>query len=286
MPDDGGNPAVQRRRLRAALRQARQEAELTQEQVATALDWSQSKIVRIENGSVRISTTDLMAMLAQYKITNPVRAAELVTMARVARQRPWWRSYKDFASQRYLEFVEFEQAAVRTMHVQPLFVPGILQTREYARAIIWKLGRDITEERAKGLLEFRIRRQELLDASKPPELSFVLDESAVRRWVGSSEVMMGQLGHLIELAERTNITIQVFPFSAGLAYGMQTPFVIHQFQDDPDVLYLEGPRGDTLVDDDEDEIARYRGAFKELQELALSGPESVKFLRELLGAYR
>src|SRR5262252_1823693 len=130
MADDAGNPAVQARRLRTVLKQARLDAELTQEQAATALEWSLSKVVRIESGVVRVSTTDLRAMLDQYKITDPRRVADLLSMARAARQPRWWSKYREFASQRYLEFVEFEQAAAETLHFQPLFIPGTLQTRE------------------------------------------------------------------------------------------------------------------------------------------------------------
>jgi transcriptional regulator with XRE-family HTH domain len=283
---DGGNPAVQSRRLRGALRDLRAAAGLTQEQVATDLDWSLSKVVRIESGAVKISVTDLMALLREYELSEADRIAELVAMAKEARMRPWWSAYGDSASKRYLEFVEFEQAAEATLHYQPLFVPGTLQTRDYATAIIGRLARDVTEAKAKGLLDFRMRRQQLLDSAEPPCLSFVLDESVLLRRVGTSEVMAGQLDRLIELAAQPNLTIQVYPFSAGLTYGMQTPFVIHQFPDDPDVLYMEGPRGDTLVDDDEAEISRYRRAFDELQRMSLSTSDSVEFIKNLADQLR
>lgn len=281
---DGGNPAVQGRRLRTALRQARLDAGLTQDQVASELDWSLSKIVRIENGAVRVSITDLRAMLAKYGITDPRREAELVSMARAARQRPWWSAYREFTSPRFLEFVELEQASAAVLHYQPQLVPGVLQTREYATAVIWRLTRDITEERAKGLLEFRMQRQELLDVPAPPTLSFVLDESVVHRQVGGPEVMRDQIRHLIELAGRTYISIQVLPFAAGLVAGMQAPFVVVRFPDpaDPTVLFLEGPWSDTIVANDEGEVKRYGGIFEELQKTSLSASDSVKFLHGLL----
>ncbi|MGH3301763.1 MAG: helix-turn-helix domain-containing protein [Streptosporangiaceae bacterium] len=283
MSDEAGNPAVHRRRLRAALRQARQAASLTQEQVAEALDWSLSKVVRIESGSVRISTTDLRALLYQYKVTDARRVGELVAMAKASRQHPWWAAYREFASQRYLEFVEFEHAARATLHFQPLFVPGTLQTRDYASAIILRLARDVTDARANGLLEFRMRRQKLLEESEPPMLSFVLDESVLHRHVGTDEIMRGQFDRLIELSARPNISIRMFPFASGLTYGMQQSFVIHQFPDpeDLDVLYLEGPRGDTIVASDEDEVGRYLAAFEELRRMSLSEPESATFIKKL-----
>jgi transcriptional regulator with XRE-family HTH domain len=277
---EGENPAVQGRRLRAALRQARQKADLTLEQVAAALDVSPSKIVRIESGAVRVSTIDLKALLDLYEITDQDRVAEFVSMAKAARQPPWWRKYREFTSPRYFEYVELEQAAAAAVNFQPQLVPGLLQTRNYASAIIHQPGPDITEERANGLLEFRMERQKLLDVPEPPMLSFVLDESAVHRQIGSAETMEEQIRHLIELAGRPNITIHILRFTAGLVPGMQAPFVVLQFPDraDPDALFLESPRGDTLVATDQDEVSRYRDAFAELEQASLSGPDSVKFL--------
>jgi transcriptional regulator with XRE-family HTH domain len=288
MSEDSGNPAVQGRRLRVALRQARHEAGLTQDQAAAALDWSLSKIVRIESGATKVGITDLWALLGQYKINDAAQINHLVAMAREAKQRPWWLPYQEFASKRYVEFVEFEHAAEATLHFQPLWVPGILQTREYATAIIWKLARDLTPEKADGLLKLRMRRQQLLEEPDPPPQSFVVDESVLHRRVGSEDIMAAQLDRLIDLAARPTITIQVLPFTAGPAYGMQTPFVIHKLADeaDLDVLYLEGPRGDTIVADDRDraEIKRYERAFEELRQMSLSAADTVTFIKELRSA--
>ena len=287
---DGGNPAVQGRRLRAALRQARQAAGLTLERVAAELDVSPSKIVRIESGAVKVSTTDLRAMLDLYEITDPREVTEFVSMARAARQRPWWqKEYGDVASHRYLEYVELEQAAAVTLNFEPLVVPGLLQTGEYARAVIRRFGRDASDDQVNALVKFRLDRQgRLLDTPEPPKLSFVLDESVVYRKVGSGNVMEEQVRHLIELSGRPNITIQILPFDAGVGPNTQAPFVVVQFPAtaDPDVLYIELPTGGTLIANDHDEVARYRGAFEELRRMSLSGPDSLKFLQGLLGGSR
>jgi transcriptional regulator with XRE-family HTH domain len=286
MSDDSPSPAVQGRLLRAALRQARNDVGLTHEQVAAALDVSLSKVVRIESGFVKVSTTDLKALLDLYKITDQSRIDELVAMAKVARQPSWWRAYRGIASNHYLEFVEFEQAAMATLNYEPLWVPGLLQTREYAAEIIRRLGPE-SEAAQQGLFGFRMKRQELLDATDLPSLSFVLDESVLHRRVGSEDVMVAQLGWLTELAGRPSLTIQVRPFSNGLVRCMAAPFVIHQLTDaaDLDVLYLEGPVGDTVVADDKDEISRFRGAFEELKRTSLSPSESVKFFKELADSF-
>jgi transcriptional regulator with XRE-family HTH domain len=286
MSDDSPSPAVEGRVLRAALRQARNSVGLTREQVAAELDVSLSKVVRIESGAVKVSTTDLKALLELYKITDQGRIDELVAMAKVARQQPsWWRAYRDIASKNYLEFVEFEQAATATLNYEPLWVPGLLQTRDYAAEIIRQLGPE-SDEAQQGLFDFRMKRQELLDATDLPSLSFVLDESVLHRRVGSEDVMVAQLGRLTELAG-SSVTIQVRPFSNGLVRHMAAPFVIHQLTDaaDLDVLYLEGPVGDTVVADDKDEISRFRSAFEELKRTSLSPSESVKFFKELADSF-
>jgi transcriptional regulator with XRE-family HTH domain len=282
MSDDSPSPAVQGRLLRARLRQAREDVGLSQEQVSSALDVSLSKVVRIESGVVKVSTNDLKALLDLYKITDEDDIAELVAMAKVARQPSWWSSYRGIASKNYLEFVEFEQAATATLNYQPLWIPGLLQTREYAAEIIRQLGPESDEDRQR-LFDFRMKRQELLDATYMPSLSFVLDESVLRRQVGSKEVMVAQLVWLTELAGRSPITIQVRPFSKGLIRRMQAPFVIHQLAEtaDFDLLYLEGPVGDTTVANNKEEIGQYRSAFDELRRTSLSPAESVTFVKEV-----
>lgn len=224
-------------------------------------------------------------MLDLYDITDPRRVSEFISMAKAARQRPWWSRYRGVASQRYLEYVELEQAAVATMNFQPQLIPGLLQTRDYAGAVIRRLGRDVTEEKANTLLEFRMERQKkLLAAPEPPKLLFVLDESTLYRQVGSAEAMEEQISHLVEMAGRPNIAIHILRLAAGPVPGTQAPSVIVQLPDpaDPDALFLESPRGDTLVVSDQGEVRRYRRAFEELQQTSLSGPESVKFLNGLM----
>lgn len=284
MTDDRAKPAVAARRLRTALKQARKEADLTQDKAAESLEWSLSKIVRIESGAVGITTTDLRALLSLYRVIDQSRVADLVEAAREARQQPWWKKeYGDIASDQYLQFVEFEQTAERISSYEPLFVPGILQTRDYADAITVDLARDPQAEHLSRFVDFRLERQKLLRAKQPPSMSFVLDESALRRQVGDAETMCHQLTHLTDLAELAHLSIRVLPFTGGLTYGMQTPFVLMRFPDplDPPVLYFEAPRGSTAVFDDEAETGRYDQSFKQLQQRSLSERETVQFLKNL-----
>jgi transcriptional regulator with XRE-family HTH domain len=283
---DGSNAAVEGRRLRTALRQARQKAGLTRDEVAAVLGVSPSKIVRVENGAVRVSISDVLAMLNMYQITDENRVDEFVSMARAAaKQPPWWANYREFVGKRYLEYVELEQAAAATMNFQPELVPGLLQTRSYASAIIRRLDPDVTEEKANRRLELRMaRKKELLDGPEPPRLSFVLAEPVVHWQVGSGEAWEEQIRHLIELAQRPTISIHVFRFLSGIMRGMQAPFVIVSFPDpeDPDALFLEGLTGDTLVVSNQSEVSRYRSIYEELEQTSLSDTDSVKFLEALL----
>lgn len=274
---DSGSPLVQRRRLRAELRRARQASELTQEQVATQMDWSLSKIIRIEAASSGISANDLKALLHLYAITDPEQVNLLLTLARAARERSWWSAYRDVAPSALLQLIEYESAASAVRQFETTFIPGILQTEDYARAVI----QDYYDERPgsdklRALVELRIRREDLFDTDNRPSFQFMLDEAVIRRLVGGSSVMRHQLRRLIEVANKPNVTVEVIPFSAGLHPGMNGPFEIIEFADpsDSDIVFLESPRGD-IVSDDPEETLRYREAFEGLVKAALGPRDSL-----------
>jgi len=276
------SPVVQRRRLRAELRRARLEASLTQEQVASAMDWSLSKLIRIENGTVNISTNDLKAILAHYEITDEKRTAEFLALSRGARERSWWSGYRDVASPRLLQLIEYEAASIITRNFQPLLVPGLLQTEEYARNVYQRLNPQESEERIESLVEVRMRRQELLSRSDAPLLFFIIDQAVVQREVGGKVAMRRQLSQMVELAAMPNVTIEVVPFGAGAHPGLLGPFQIYEFPDtaDDDALWLEGPTGDLLSRDNPEEILSFREKFEQLRQISLGPEASVNFLGE------
>src|SRR5215469_233686 len=183
---EGGSPLVQRRRLRAELRKARQATEppLTQEQVAHEMDWSLSKIIRIESGSSGISANDLKALLQLYGVKDSGQVDSLLALARVARERSWWSAYRDVAPQTLLQLIEYESAAQVIKQFETLFVPGILQTEDYARAVLDNYYEEgLGADQLRALVELRIRREELFDVENHPSFHFVLDEAVVRRLV-------------------------------------------------------------------------------------------------------
>jgi transcriptional regulator with XRE-family HTH domain len=273
---------VQRRRLRAELRRIRMDAGLTQDQVAQAMDWSLSKLIRIENGSVNISTNDLKALLDYYEITDGDRVAELIALGRLARERSWWTAYRELASRSSLQLIEYEAAALVSRNFQLSVVPGLLQTGEYARAVLTHNNPQSTPAEIDSLVNIRMRRQEMLGRTDPPQFFFILDEAVVRRLVGGTAVMRGQVQRLIEVAAQPNVTLEVVPFSAGMHPGTLGPFVIYEFPDaaDEDTVYLENHQGDLIHRDDPEEIVAYRVRFERLRELSLGPKGSQRFLEK------
>jgi transcriptional regulator with XRE-family HTH domain len=282
---DGGSPLVQRRRLRAELRKARQATDppLTQEQVAHEMDWSLSKVIRIESASSGISANDLKALLQLYGVEDSGQVDSLLALARAARERSWWSAYRDVAPSSLLQLIEYESAASVVRQFETTFIPGILQTEDYARAVI----QDYYDERPgsdklRALVELRIRREDLFDADNRPSFQFMLDEAVIRRLVGGSSVMRNQLRRLIEVADKPNVTVEVIPFSAGLHPGMNGPFEIIEFADpsDSDIVFLESPRGD-IVSDDPEETLKYREAFEGLAKAALGPRDSLARIAQI-----
>jgi transcriptional regulator with XRE-family HTH domain len=277
------SPVVQRRRLRTELRRARLDARLTQEQVAAAMDWSLSKLIRIENGTVGISMNDLKAILAHYKITDEGRTAELITLSRGARERSWWSDYRDLPP-RLVQLIEYESASFIIRNFQPMLIPGLLQTEEYATTMIQNLGPQSTAYEVSTAVELRMKRQQLLQQREMPLMFFIMDEAAVRRLVGGQEAMRRQIQRLLDESDKPAVTIEVVPFSAGAHPGMQGPFMLFEFPDaaDDDALYLEGPSESRWNRDDPEEISSFRERFEVLRELSLGPQGSVDLLRRVL----
>jgi transcriptional regulator with XRE-family HTH domain len=279
VPDDDLSPLVLRRRLRGGLRQARQDTELTQGQVAAAMDWSLSKVIRIESGANAISTNDLRALLSLYQITDPGEVQDLVELARAARERSWWSTYKDAASPDFLRYVEQEASASALRAYEHVVIHGLLQTEEYAAWVIREfLGELYTDQQTDRRVELRMKRQELLGRAGPPELQIIHDEAVLRRIVGSPAVMRRQLQHLADLAERPGITLNVLPFTAGVRDGFGESFAILDFpgMDDP-ALFTEPY--DTIREYRSEQVARYEERFQRFRSASPGRDESACLIR-------
>jgi transcriptional regulator with XRE-family HTH domain len=283
MATDPG-PVVQRARLTAELQRIRRDAGKTQEEVARALDWSPSKLIRIEGGNVGISTTDLQALLRYCDVTDETRTKELSALARGARARGWWDPYKDdLNDSAYSTFIGYEAGASVMRAFSPLLIPGLLQTEEYARALTIEFVPYAPT--AEAIIEVRLlRQQKLLDQEDPLQQHYVLDEAVIRRRVGGQTdlgTMPRQLDHVLEMSRRPYVTVEVVPFERGSHFGMRGEFTILGFHSGPEtVLYLESARarGGDLTVDDSAQIAAYLEAFEHLRQLALSEDESAAFI--------
>ena len=246
------------------------------------MEWSLSKMNRIEKAKSSISVNDLKVLLPFYDITKKEKVDELVALARAARQSPWWRRYSEVAPPALLELIDYESAASSVSQFETMFVPGILQTEEYASAVLQVFyDEKSAPEKVAALVDLRTRRRDLLAGENAPKFSFILDESVLRRLAGNPGITSRQLLHLVNAAEMPNVKIQVVPFTAGLHPGMKGPFEFIQFEDTPDenVVFLEGPRGD-FISDEPRETENYLEAFKRIADTALGPSDSVGRIRE------
>jgi len=257
---------------------------MTQEQVATAMDWSPSKIIRIESGMVNISTNDLRALLDLYDVATPEQRSDLIVLARTARRPPWWAEYRDSLSRPFIYYLGLEPNAQELRFFNGTLVPGLLQTEAYATAALaGSAPREISDEDAAFRLRVRMTRQvEFFEQDRPPRLIVVLDEAALHRRVGGDDIMREQLGRLVELAGLPHVTIRVIPFSHGAHSGTFGPYVIVDFPDpaaEPPVLFLEGALDDELVREKPHVVAKYREAFRRLALAALEPDETLALIR-------
>jgi transcriptional regulator with XRE-family HTH domain len=264
-------PTLARRQLGAELRRLRVVAGLTIERVAQHLECSDSKISRIERGQVSATPRDVGDMLDLYPVDDWKRE-ELVQLARQARRRPWWEvEFHDLP----LAYASYEAAARTIGTYQVQLVPGLLQTEDYARAVLRALRPGLEPPDVEGRIEVRIRQQAILTRPEPPGVHAVLDEAVLRRPVGSAAVMRQQLERLLTWIEHPNVTVQILPFAAGEHAGMDGAFVLFGFGGPPemDVVYLENTTNDFLLEEG-DAVARYRVLFGHLREQALDPEES------------
>ncbi|WP_344167247.1 helix-turn-helix transcriptional regulator [Pilimelia columellifera] len=272
------SPTIRRRRLGAELRRHREAAGVTIDVAAFRLECSASKISRIETGHNSVTPRDVASLLAIYGI-NGVVADELVEIARQARQKGWWHPYSAILTGAY---VGLEAAASSIRAYEQQVVPGLLQTDDYARAMIRAARPNITVDEVEARVRVRLGRQSLLRQDDLLNLWVVLDEAVVSRPVGGDAVMRSQLQRLSQAAERPNITLQLLPFSVGGHAGMDGSFAILRFPEpgDPDVVYAENATGGLFIEKS-DEMDKYQDIFRHIRAAALSPDESAAQLAEL-----
>lgn len=272
----GGSPTTKRRRLGAALRELRQAAGLTHDDVAAALLCSVGKISHLETARYNIALRDVRDLLNLYGVAGE-QFDDLMELCRASRERGWWYSYKDALRKYFGQAVGLEPDADAIRTYEPLLMPGLLQTEEYARAVVRDGGpRELTDEEVELRVKARMLRQERLTDEEPPlELWAVIEEALLHRPVGGPEVLRAQLTRLAELARWPHITVQVLPTAVGVHPGACGSFLVMEFPDeeDPDVVYIDAVAGELYLDKPE-EVRLCKLVFTKLCSLALPPTES------------
>jgi transcriptional regulator with XRE-family HTH domain len=285
MATDQG-PVVQSALLRGEIVRLRKESGLTQEQVAAELEWSPSKLIRVEGGRSSITKVDLDALLTKYGVTSESTRERLQALNRGARERAWWDKYRDDIAPTYLGYVGLEAGAAFIRQFESGFVPGLLQTRQYAEAVTEY---SVNAARVKPIVELRLQRQAGLAQRLPqPRRCYVVDEAVIRRHVGISTdpaIMPDQL-HVIadEVARNDLITLRVMPFTAGAHRGLSGPFTLLEFDGGlPDVLYIDAGRAPfaSMAAGYDPRVAEYRDDFETLLEDALAAGKSIELIRSV-----
>jgi transcriptional regulator with XRE-family HTH domain len=243
------SPMVRRRRLGLELRRLREAAGKTGDEVAEHLGWSASKVSRIETGRIAAAWGDVSDLLDLYEVTDIDIRQTLLGMARQTKEKGWWQSFGDVLSTGYATLIGFETAA-RELHVfEPLTVPGLLQTPDYAHAVMRNGATDLSDEEIDRRVQVRLSRQAVLDGDDALKLWAILDEAVLTRQIGGPQVMGAQLTHLAELARRPGITIQVISFNQGAHAAMTGAFGIFEFPgDDPDIAYIDSITGELYLE--------------------------------------
>lgn len=266
------SPTVKRRRLAAELRRLRDQAALTIDDVAERLEWSTAKISRIENARTSVLPRDVKFLLSTYGVSEQNDAWDLLlSLSRESRQKGWWQQYGEAVPDWFQVFVGLEAEAATIWGYDAEFVPGILQTADYARAVHRAQLTSASADDIDRLVRVRMERQELLTSDDAPEVWLILNEAVIRRVVGGKDVMREQLKRLVEASKLPNVTLQIVPFNAGAHAAMDGMFNFLSFPEptDPNIVYIEYHTG-ALYLEGKREVERFEATFNHLRATAAS----------------
>ena len=278
----GASLTVRQRELGRRLRELRYQHGLTVEDVAGRLLCSATKVSRLETGMRRPSLRDVRDLCALYDLDGRT-STELMSLARGAREQGWWTQYVDVSFEPYIG-LEAEAAAITCYSM--CYVPGLLQTEEYARALIEAIAPGIEPEEYEQRVEVRLRRQQLLEQDNRPRYRVLLDEAVLHRRIGGAQVMYAQLSKILDAVEKDQAAVQVVPFDLGAHAAQDCNFVLLEF-DGPSlspVVYVEGLTGSRYIDREAD-VDRYRETVEKLRDSALNPHDSINLLNELRRAF-
>lgn len=282
IPVAGASPTFRRRELGARLRQHRLQAGLTVEDVAARLLCSPSKISRQETGQRATSLRDVRDLCGVYGVGDPAEQERLMSLAREAKQRGWWQEYDDLGDRKDYTYIGLEDQAVKISTFHTSYVPALLQTEQYAGALIRGLLPRINDNALGERVEARLHRQRRLTGPQPPRLDVFIDEAALRHRVGDASIMSAQADRICQTSTLPNVTVRVIPYSAGAHPAMDSTFNFLEFDDPaiPDIVYVEGPVGNIYVERESD-LVIYREVLHFLAAAALGPEASLDHIRKI-----
>ena len=275
-----GSPTARRRRLAIELKKLREDHGLTCNQVGESLDWSGSKVNRMETGQGRVQPSDVDALCRFYNTSDELREL-LKGLAKHSKMRGWWHAYGSAVPTWFSVYVGLEQAACSLRTYEAEFVPGLLQTADYARELHRATAQPSPDD-VEQMIAVRMERQALLTGPHAPDLWAILHESVLRHAIGNRDVMQAQFERLLKMAQLKNITVQVLPFNSG-SYPATGAYTMLGFpeQEDPDIVYRDGLTDAVYLEQPSD-IAQYAKAFDNLRALSLSPQQSSALITEAM----
>ena len=275
-------PSVRLRRLAVQLRELREAAGLTQEDVAERTGKDRSTISRIETAQGRPYRSSVIQLLELYGVGEP-RRGDLLTLLKESAQRGWLRSFQSELPEIYSDYISFEDEARSISNYESSYIPGLLQTEAYVRAHLGGTWPNASEADVEARVAARMARREVLTKENAPKLWAIIDEAVVLRLVGGREVMRNQIEHLLESRSLPNVTIQVVPFGVGAHPGMDGSFVILDFPevDDPSIVYIESAAGGLFLEEIT-EVRRYKLMLEHLRAAASGLDASAALLQAVV----
>jgi hypothetical protein len=265
------------------LQALREKAGMSYDQAAAVIYSSPHTVRRMERAEGALKPLNVKSLLIAYGITDVREIDQFLALARDASKPGWWHGYDDVLPSWFRTLIGLEEAATVIRGYDPQWIPGLLQTPDYARASVATGFPDASQQEVGRRVELRLARQHILTRPDPPRLWLVIDEAALRRAAAvGPEVMRAQLGKLIEDAQKPNVTLQVLPFSAGFHPAMYGPVRLFRFdgQDQPDIVYGESMTSAWYLDKP-DETALYIQALDLVSAQATPGTDTVKVLRQM-----
>lgn len=272
-----GGGTVKSRQVSAELRRLRRAAGMTAAEVGALMGMSQSKVSRMETGKRGLKVDEVAALLGLYKV-HALRRVEILNMVREADTPGWVWLHGQRLPDQWATLIELETSASALWSYEPLWIPGMLQTPDYARAVITGVSEvTLSETELDVRVAARLGRQSLLSRPLPPEVHVLLYEPALRVPVGTPSILAAQLRRLAEMALRPRVTVQIVPLAAGPHPGLEGPFLIMKFPADPTLVYLENRVQSTFLEE-APHIESYRLAWERILARALSAKRSAEVI--------